>query len=122
MLPFILYLVTGVATGIHVFTLLFAAYGAPVNPLELVSLLGSFCLLIAAYLSLFRPHAAGRLALIACLLMWCFYGPAVANLVRARFHKSVAVSRVMLSHAGGGPDLQMRARGLSPQRTRSSTE
>jgi len=103
MLPFILYFVTSVATGFHVFTLLFAAYGAPLNPLELVSLLGSFCLLIAAYISLFRPHAAGRLALIACLLMWCFYGPAVANLVRARFHKPVAVSQLMLTHAGGGP-------------------
>lgn len=104
MLPFILYFVTGVATGFHVFTLLFAAYGAPLNPLELVSLLGSFCLLIAAYVSLFRPHTAGRMALIACLLMWCFYGPAVANLVRARLHKPVAVSQLVLSHAGGGPE------------------
>lgn len=103
MLPFIVYFVTGVAASFHVYTLMFAAYGAPLNPLELVSLLGSFCLLIAAYLSLFRPHAAGRLALIACLLMWCFYGPAVANLVRARLHKPVAVSQLMLPHAGGAP-------------------
>jgi hypothetical protein len=103
MLPFILYFVTGVATGLHVFTLLFAAYGGPVNPLELVSLLGSLCLLIAAYVSLIRPHAAGRLALIACLLTWCFYGPAVANLVRARLHKPVAASQVMLPQGGGGP-------------------
>ena len=100
MLPFILYFVTGVATGFHVYTLLFAAYGAPLNPLELVSLLGSLCLLIAAYISLFRPHAAGRLALIACLLMWCFYGPAIANLVRARLHKPVAASQLILPLAG----------------------
>ncbi len=104
MLPFILYFLTGVVTGFHVYTLLFAAYGAPLNPLEVVSWLGSFCLLMAAYLSLFRPHVAGRLALIACLLMWCFYAPAIANLVRARRHKPVAVSRLMLLHAGGGPE------------------
>jgi len=85
MLPFFLYLITGVVTGFHVYALLsFSVYTGAINPLELVSLLGSFCLLIAAYLSLFRPPAAGRLALIACLLMWCFYGPAIANLVRAR--------------------------------------
>ena len=103
MLPFILYFVTGVATGFHVYTLLFAAYGAPLNPLELVSLSGSFCLLIAAYLSLFRPHVAGRVALIACLLMWCFYGPALANLVRGRLHKPGAVSRLILPLAGETP-------------------
>lgn len=109
MLPFILYFVTGVATGFHVYTLLFAAYGAPLNPLELVSLSGSFCLLIAAYLSLFRPQAAGRLALIACLLMWCFYGPAIANLVRARLHRPVAVTRRMLPLAGKTPKTAMLA-------------
>lgn len=103
MLPFALYFVAAVATGFHVYTLLFAAYGAPLNPLELVSLLGSFCLLIAAYLSLFKPHAAGRLALIACLLMWCFYGPAIANLVRARLHIPIAVSRLILPLAGQTP-------------------
>jgi hypothetical protein len=86
MLPFVLYFVTGAATSFHVCMLLFAAYGEPVNPLELVSLLGSVCLLVAAYLSLFRAHAAARLALIACLLMWCFYAPAIANFVRARWH------------------------------------
>lgn len=86
MLPFVLYFVTGVATGFHVYTLLFGAYGAPVNPLELASLLGSLCLIMAAYLSLSRPYAAGRVALIACLLMWCFYAPAIANFVRVQSH------------------------------------
>ena len=94
MLPFILYLVTAVLTGFHLYSLLsFALYGAPFSLLELVSLLGSFCLLIAAYGSLFRPHAAGRLALIACLAMWCFYGPAIAKIVRTRLGKHAAVSQ-----------------------------
>lgn len=93
MLPFILYFVTAVVTGFHLWTLLsFALYGAPFNLLEFVSLLGSFCLLIAAYVSLFRPYAGGRLALIACLVMWCFYAPAIAKLVRPKL-ASPAVSQ-----------------------------
>jgi hypothetical protein len=85
MLPFFLYFVTGVVTGFHVYTLLaLSVYGAPFNPLELVSLLGSIGLLIAAYVSLYRPYAAGRLALIAALAIWCFYGPAIARVVRTR--------------------------------------
>ncbi len=97
MLPFLLYFSVGAVTGYHVYTLLlFAVYGAPFNPLELVSLLGSLCLFVAAYLSLFRPYAAGRLALIACLAIWCFYGPAIARTVRTRLGKPVAVSNLSL--------------------------
>lgn len=85
MLPFLLYFVTGVTTGFHVYTLLsLAVYGAAFNPLEWVALLGSFCLLVAAYVSLIRPYAAARLALVAALAIWCFYGPALANIVRSR--------------------------------------
>ena len=94
MLPFVLYFVTAVVTSFHVYTLLsFAMYGVPVNLLELLSLLGSFCLLIAAYVSLFRPHAAARLALLACLVMWSFYAPAIAKIVRTRWAKPAAVSQ-----------------------------
>ena len=94
MLPFILYFVTAVVTGFHLWSLLsFALYGAPFNLLQLVALLGSFCLLIAAYVSLFRPHAGARLALIACLVMWSFYAPAIAKLVRTKLAKPAAVSQ-----------------------------
>lgn len=92
MLPFFLYFVASLITGFHVYTLLaLAVYGAPANPLELVSLLGSLCLLIAAYVSLFKPNAAARLALIACLAIWCFYGPAIAKSVcpKSGAHSSV---------------------------------
>ena len=96
MLPFVLYFVTAVVTGFHVYTLLsFAVYGVPVNLLELLSLLGSFCLLIAAYISLFRPHAAARLALLACLVIWSFYAPAIAKIVRTRWVKPAAMSQLM---------------------------
>ena len=93
MLPFCLYFVAGVATGFHVYTLLaLTVYGAPFNSLELVSLLGSVGLLIAALISLFKPHAAARIALIACLMTWSFYGSAIANVVRTKFDKHSAVS------------------------------
>jgi uncharacterized membrane protein len=91
MLPFLLYFVTGLVTGYHVYTLMFAAYGAPTSPLEFISLLGSFCLVIAAYLSLFKPYAASRVALLAALAIWCFYGPAIAGRVRTRRGKPVAL-------------------------------
>ena len=85
MFPFCLYFVASVITGFHVYALLApAVYGAPWNPLELVSLLGSLCLMIAAYVSLFKPYAAARLALIACLAIWCFYGPAIAKSIRPK--------------------------------------
>src|ERR1700734_1947398 len=94
MLPFCLYFVASVITGFHIYSLLaLTVYGVPFNPLELVSLLGSFLLLIAACISLFRPYAAARVALIACLLIWSFYAPATANLVRAAFHRHKVVSR-----------------------------
>ena len=92
MLPFCLYFVASVITGFHVGTLLApAVYGAPWNPLELVSLLGSLCLFIAAYVSLFKPNAAARLALIACLAMWCFYGPAIAKSIRLKLDRQRSV-------------------------------
>ena len=80
MLPFCLYFVAGLITGFHVYTLLaLAAYGVPVNPLELLSFLGSLSLVIAAYISLFKPYAAARVALVACLVMWSFYAPAIVR-------------------------------------------
>ena len=82
MIPFTLYLVAGVITGLHVYTLLtLGLLGAPLHPLELVSLAGSLCLVGAAYWSLFKPLAAAKLALIASLAMWCFYGPAIVRAI-----------------------------------------
>jgi hypothetical protein len=92
MLPFCLYSAAGVVTGFHVCTLLvLAVHGAPSNPLELISLLGSLCLLIAAYISIFNPHLAAKFALLACLAMWCFYGPAIAKSIRNKFENRSSV-------------------------------
>jgi hypothetical protein len=80
MIPFFLYLAAGAVTGFHIYTLLMlAVLGVPADPRELISLLGSLCLIVAAYLSLFNPHAAARLALLASLAIWCFYSPAIVR-------------------------------------------
>jgi hypothetical protein len=91
MLPFCLYFVAGIVTGFNVYTLALAVYGARLNPLELVSFLGSLCLLIAAYVSLSRPNAAAKLALLASLMIWCFYGPAIAKSIRTKLTKHSSV-------------------------------
>jgi phosphoglycerol transferase MdoB-like AlkP superfamily enzyme len=94
MLPFVIYFVTGVITGFHVYTLLaLTVYGVPFNPLELLSLLGSLGLLIAAYVSLYKPRAAARIALLAALAIWSFYGPAIARSLRTRFDKQSSVAQ-----------------------------
>ena len=98
MLPFLLYFITAVVTGFHIYMLLsLVALGVPINPLELVALLGSLCLLIAAYMSLFKPHAAAKLALVAALAIWSFYGPAIANAVRTSLDERGTSSNVTLS-------------------------
>ncbi|MGA7629320.1 MAG: hypothetical protein WCB11_01055 [Terriglobales bacterium] len=82
MLPFVLYLAAGVITGFHVYSLLIlAVVGAPLDPLEFVSLAGSLGLVIAAYYSLVKPRVAAKLALLACLAIWCFYGPGIVGVV-----------------------------------------
>ncbi len=83
MLPFLLYLIAGALTGLQVYTLMaLGAYGAPVSPLEVLSLLGSLALIVAAYLSLWKPRVAARVALLAALIIWCFYAPATLHAVR----------------------------------------
>ena len=85
MLPFLLYLIAGALTGFQVYTLVaLGAYGAPVSPLEFLSLLGSLALIVAAYISLWRPRIAARVALLAVLTIWCFYAPATLNAARNR--------------------------------------
>jgi hypothetical protein len=102
MLPFFLYLSAGLITGFHLYSLLaLAVYGVPINPLELVALSGSFCLLIAAYLSLFKPHVAGRIALIAALAIWSFYGPAIAKTIQTRHGRHDRVSSIMTGPTPG---------------------
>ena len=77
-MPFLLYAITGMATGAQVFRLvMWAVWGRPSHPLEHVSLLGSVVLIGAAFFSLWRGRQAAWVALIATLCMWSFYGAAV---------------------------------------------
>jgi len=94
MLPFVIYFVTGIVTALHIGSLLVVAlYGIPVSPLEVVALAGSFCLLLAAYVTLYRPRAAAKIALIATFILWSFYGPAIAGRIRAGSLKPAPISR-----------------------------
>jgi hypothetical protein len=113
MFPFLLYFVAAVVTGFHLYTLLsLVVLGVPVHPLEVVALLGSLCLLIAAYISLFRPYAAAKLALLAALAIWSVYGPALANVVRTKMEERGTSSNVTLSRpadVGGTLKLELGA-------------
>jgi hypothetical protein len=102
MLPFILYFLTGLVAVFHVYTFLtLAVYGAPFDPLELVALLGSLCMLIAAYVSLLRPQAGAKVALIGALAIWSFYGPGIAKIVRTRFDSRNKQSQFALPQGAG---------------------
>jgi hypothetical protein len=95
MLPFVLYFVAAVVTGFHLYSLLsLIVYGAGFNLLQITALFGSFLLLIAAYVSLFKPRIAAQIALVASLTLWCFYGPALANLVRSKLAKRTTTSQL----------------------------
>ncbi|MEO8724966.1 MAG: hypothetical protein ABI383_02480, partial [Acidobacteriaceae bacterium] len=58
----------------------FALFARPFHPLETISLIGSFLLLAAAFLSLSVPMA--RTALIGAALLWAYYAPALISGIR----------------------------------------
>jgi hypothetical protein len=73
-----LYLLTAIATGIHVIYLaMWSSLGAPKNPLHYVVFTGCAILAIAALLAPFRPRAAAILALVGSLAALFFYLPAL---------------------------------------------
>lgn len=80
MFPLLLYLLSGLATGWQVLRAVrWAVWGRPVHPLEVVSLLGSLILIVAAVTSPFRPRRAAWLALVGALACWTFYVPALVQ-------------------------------------------
>jgi hypothetical protein len=101
MLPFSLYATAGILTTVHLYLLLvFAAYAPAANLLEWVALAGSLCLLSAAGISLFKPRAAARVALIACLLLWTFYAPATVKTLQTKVlrHRVVTEHPISAEH------------------------
>src|SRR3989304_5417458 len=78
MLPFLLYAITGLATGVQVFRLvMWAVWGKAVHPLEHVSLLGSVVLITVAFVSLWRARPPPRAAPLATPCMGGVFGPAL---------------------------------------------
>jgi hypothetical protein len=69
-----IYGATAIATGVQLWWLMsWALLGAPINPLEIVGLLGSVVLLVATVSGLRRHSSAQRIALCGLLLLWPAY-------------------------------------------------
>lgn len=68
------YGLTAIATGVQLWWLTsWAIWGAPINPLEYIGLLGSVVLLVATLLGLRRHRNVRFVALCGLLLLWPFY-------------------------------------------------
>ena len=93
MLPFIVYFAAGAVTAFHVYVLV--GIGKALNVLEFASLLGSVCLIVSGYISLFKPSVAAKLALIASLAAWCFYAPGIAAIAKTGWHRQVSEPRIV---------------------------
>jgi hypothetical protein len=90
MFPFVLYAVTAAVSGYHVYFLLtLGMFGVPQSASEYISLAMSACLLICAYISVYRPVQAAKIGLVAALGMWIFYGPAIISTIRAGQHRQL---------------------------------
>jgi hypothetical protein len=71
-----MYGATALATGVQLWWLMsWAIWGAPINPLEILGLLGSVVLLVAAVSGLRRHSSVQRTALCGLLLLWTAYAP-----------------------------------------------
>jgi hypothetical protein len=69
-----IYGATGIATGVQLWSLLsWAVLGVPINPLEIVGLLGSVVLLVSAVSGIRRRYGVERIALCGLLLLWPVY-------------------------------------------------
>jgi hypothetical protein len=69
-----IYGATAVATGVQLWwSMSWAVWGAPINPLEYFGLLGSVVLLVATVSGLRRHCHVQRMALCGLLLLWPFY-------------------------------------------------
>jgi hypothetical protein len=78
MTPFVMYWLAALSTAISVLTLVvFAVWGRPTSPMELISLISSVGIAIGAFLSLSRRRAAGMLVLVSSLGAWSYLAPAL---------------------------------------------
>jgi hypothetical protein len=95
-LPFALFLITGVLTAAHVYYLLsWAVWGAPTHPLQFVSLLGSMLLVLAAFVALFNLRISRKLATIGLVAIWPFYAWGVFSFVKTNISKREVTLRIL---------------------------
>jgi hypothetical protein len=86
MAPFLIFLITGLATGYQLFQqIMWGVWGKPPNPFEFIGLLGSLILVIAGYGALFSLRIFRWLALIALIPLWIYYVPALLNTITDTF-------------------------------------
>lgn len=83
MISFLIYWVTAVATVTPVLALIaFAVWGRPISALEVISLAGSVCLGVGAFVSLYRRRAASLLVLASAFAQWIYLAPALLAAAR----------------------------------------
>jgi hypothetical protein len=74
----LLYLATALTTATQVYFLTaWSMWRAPITSSQYIALVGSFVLLVAALMVRWIPRLATILALCSCVLIWCFYAPAL---------------------------------------------
>ena len=84
--PCLLYLTTGILSGGEIYsTVIWGIWGRPTHPTELIALIGSLVLIVAAFRSLWSPKRAAWFALFATLTQWVYFGPSVNWLFRELF-------------------------------------
>jgi hypothetical protein len=78
MISFLICWVSAVATVTPVLVLMaFAAWGRPISAWELISLAGSVCLGVGAFISLYKRRAARLLVLATAFTQWIYLAPAL---------------------------------------------
>ena len=83
MISFVIYWVTAVATVTPVLALIaFAVWGRPISALELISLAGSVCLGVGAFVSLYKRRAASLLVLASAFAQWIYLASALRAAAR----------------------------------------
>lgn len=78
----LLYLATALTTATQVYFLTaWSMWRRPITPSQFIALVGSLVLLVAALMVRWKPRLASILALCSCVLIWCFYAPAIVYTV-----------------------------------------
>ena len=83
MISFLVYFITGLATGWQVFQLMmWAIWGRPVQLLDYVGLIGALILVLASFFVRWKKVST-VIASIACVVLWVFYVPSLSGTIGA---------------------------------------